>query len=80
MIWELSGDTPEGELLNAAYRSLLDPLAGSVFETAAAPPTASPTEPAAQPAAHDLATGAAAPHASALVLGQTSAGSAATPR
>ena len=81
MIWELSGDTPDAELLNTAYRSLLHPLAGSVFEEAAAAATqpataASPT----QPAATDSPADALAPSASALVLGQTSAGSAATHR
>jgi chitinase len=31
MIWELSGDTDDAELLNAAYRSLHHPLSASVF-------------------------------------------------
>lgn len=35
MIWELSGDTADGELLNAAYRSLHHPLNPSAFAEAA---------------------------------------------
>src|SRR5581483_2541011 len=31
MIWELSGDTPDAELLNEAYRSLYDPLEEKVL-------------------------------------------------
>jgi chitinase len=31
MIWELSGDTADAELLNVAYRSLHDPLEERVF-------------------------------------------------
>ena len=50
MIWELSGDTPDAELLNTAHRSLLHPLEAGVFEQGAA----SLTQPAA--AAHDPAT------------------------
>ncbi len=31
MIWELSGDTDDAELLNVAYRSLHHPLGASIF-------------------------------------------------
>ncbi len=34
MIWELSGDTPDAELLNAVYRSLRHPLKKRVFTAA----------------------------------------------
>jgi chitinase len=34
MIWELSGDTPDAELLNSAYRALRQPLHQRVFEQA----------------------------------------------
>ena len=36
MIWELSGDTEDAELLNTAYRALRQPLRQSVFERALA--------------------------------------------
>ena len=39
MIWELSDDTADAELLTTAYRALLHPLAGAIFEQAAASPT-----------------------------------------
>jgi len=32
MIWELSGDTADAELLGVAYQSLRDPIEGSVFK------------------------------------------------
>ncbi len=38
MVWELSGDTVNAELLNVAYHSLLHPMDASVFEEAAAAP------------------------------------------
>jgi chitinase len=59
MIWELSDDTADAELLNTAYRSLLDPIPGSAFEAAPAP-AAVPDPPAA---------GAAAPGSSAPISG-----------
>ena len=61
MIWELSGDTADAELLTTAYRSLLDPLGSSVFDAAAlplAPPSTQPIQPPAPPP--DPATAAAA--------------------
>ncbi len=41
MIWELSDDTADAELLNTAYRALLHPLEGSLFEQTARLPAAS---------------------------------------
>jgi hypothetical protein len=32
MIWELSGDTADAELLKIAYRSLRDPLEEKIFK------------------------------------------------
>jgi len=32
MIWELSNDTPDAELLTTAHRALLNPLGPSAFE------------------------------------------------
>jgi chitinase len=46
MIWELSGDTSDAELLNVAYHSLHDPLKEQVFiehKRKLRPPTAAPT-------------------------------------
>jgi chitinase len=38
MIWELSDDTPDGELLTTAHRALLHPLEASAFELKAPEP------------------------------------------
>ncbi len=39
MVWELSEDTADAELLNTAYRALLHPVDGSAFADAATSPT-----------------------------------------
>jgi chitinase len=39
MIWELSGDTADAELLNTVYRSLHHPLKNKVFARARTPET-----------------------------------------
>lgn len=39
MIWELSNDTDDAELLKATYRSLRHPIKARVFETATSPET-----------------------------------------
>ena len=51
MIWELSDDTVDAELLNTAYRALLHPMEGSAFKEA--------TGFSAQPAMRDPEIGAA---------------------
>jgi chitinase len=43
MVWELSGDTADAELLNSAYHALHHPLRASVFAKAAAPVRGSAT-------------------------------------
>jgi chitinase len=46
MIWELSGDTDDAELLNIAFRSLHDPLEKKIFtdhKRRQYPPTGTPT-------------------------------------
>ena len=43
MIWELSGDTSDAELLNSVWRSLRHPLPNRVFAQALAAPTRSAT-------------------------------------
>jgi hypothetical protein len=39
MIWELSGDTADAELLNTVYRSLHHPLNNKVFAKVRTPET-----------------------------------------
>jgi chitinase len=53
MIWELSNDTADAELLSAAHRSLLHPIKASVFEQASGTP---PGPAHAVPSQHSLDT------------------------